>query len=80
MSGNTITLTDNREFTFTVYNGTDGLGTGDMSKSTYDTKNRNTDIFDYADTELARSCVSGTFPFASREATPDGFPFSDVGI
>lgn len=35
--------------TFTVYNGADGLGSGDMLKSVYDTQNRNTDIFQYVD-------------------------------
>lgn len=35
--------------TFTVYNGADGIGSGDMLKSVYDTKNKNTDIFTYAD-------------------------------
>ena len=34
---------------FTVYNGADGLGSGDMLKSIYDTGNKNTDIFNYAD-------------------------------
>lgn len=77
----TITLTDNREFTFTVYNGTDGLGTGDMSKSTYDTKNRNTDIFDYADTELAKKAdlVDGKVP---TEQLPemDYIPSDEKGV
>ncbi len=77
----TITLTDNREFTFTVYNGTDGLGTGDMSKSTYDTKNRNTDIFDYADTELAKKAdlVDGKVP---TEQLPemDYIPSNEKGV
>ena len=35
--------------TFTVYNGMDGIGSGDMLKSTYDPQNKNTDIFDYVD-------------------------------
>ena len=38
--------------TFTVYNGSDGLGSGDMLKSIYDTNNKNTDIFTYADNVL----------------------------
>ena len=32
-----------------MYNGADGIGSGDMLKSVYDTKNKNTDIFTYAD-------------------------------
>lgn len=35
--------------TFTVYNGTDGTGSGDMVKSVYDPQNKNTDIFNYVD-------------------------------
>ena len=35
--------------TFTVYNGADGIGSGDMLKSVYDKDNKNTDIFTYAD-------------------------------
>lgn len=39
--------------TFNVYNGMDGLGAGDMLKSVYDTKNKNTDIFQYVDQKIA---------------------------
>ena len=35
--------------TFTVYNGMDGIGSGDMLKSVYDPQNKNADIFDYVD-------------------------------
>ena len=35
--------------TFTVYNGADGLGSGDMLKSVYDPQGKNTDIFAYVD-------------------------------
>lgn len=49
----TLTLTDGREFTYKVYNGADGEGAGDMRKDVYDTKNRNTDIFDYVDEAIA---------------------------
>lgn len=45
----TITMDDGRTSTFTVYNGADGEGAGDMLASVYDTKKRNTDIFDYVD-------------------------------
>ena len=34
-----ITFTDATTFDFTVYNGADGLGSGDMVKATYDTNN-----------------------------------------
>ena len=35
--------------TFPVYNGMDGIGSGDMLKSIYDPQNKNADIFDYVD-------------------------------
>lgn len=35
--------------TFAVYNGMDGIGSGDMLKSVYDPQNKNADIFDYVD-------------------------------
>lgn len=48
----TITLSSGTTFTFTVYNGADGLGSGDMLKSIYDTQNKNTDIFTYCDAKV----------------------------
>ncbi len=77
----TITLTDSREFTFTVYNGTDGLGTGDMSKSTYDTKNRNKDIFDYVDNELEKKAdlVDGKVP-TGQLPEMDYIPSNEKGV
>ncbi len=45
----TITMTDGSTYPFRVYNGADGTGAGDMTKSVYDPKNRNTDIFAYVD-------------------------------
>lgn len=50
-----ITFTDGNTFDFRVYNGRNGTngasgdGSGDMSTSIYDTKNKATDIFDYVD-------------------------------
>lgn len=45
----TITLTDGSTTQFTVYNGEDGQGTGDMTAAVYDTQGKNTDIFIYTD-------------------------------
>ena len=42
-----ITLSDGSTQDFTVYNGADGSGSGDMSKSIYDPTNKNADAFDY---------------------------------
>lgn len=45
----TITMSDGSAFDFTVYNGADGQGSGDMLKSIYDPNNKNTDVFAYVD-------------------------------
>lgn len=52
----TITLTDASEYTFTVYNGRNGEGVGDMLAQTYDPDNHATDIFKYAD-EAAKAAA-----------------------
>ena len=49
----TVYLTDGSVGgTFQVYNGMDGLGSGDMLKSIYDPQNKNADIFDYVDSAI----------------------------
>ncbi len=45
----TITMTDGSTSAFQVYNGADGTGAGDMTKSVYDSQNKNTDVFAYVD-------------------------------
>ena len=49
----TITLTDGSTTSFQVYNGADGTGAGDMTKSVYDPQSKNTDIFAYVDNAVA---------------------------
>ena len=44
-----MTFTSGDHTDYQVYNGMDGIGSGDMLKSTYDPQNKNTDIFDYVD-------------------------------
>lgn len=44
-----VTFSDGTALTVSVYNGVDGEGTGDMAKSVYDTGNKATDVFTYAD-------------------------------
>lgn len=46
-------FSDDTSLTITVYNGVDGAGAGDMVKATYDTGNKQQDIFDYADNAAA---------------------------
>lgn len=64
----TITLSDGQTFTFNVYNGKDGEGSGDMSKSIYDAENRNTDIFKYVDEQMKN---------VDFDVTADEVTFSD---
>lgn len=49
----TITLTDGSTTEFYVYNGKDGMGSGDMDASVYDPQGKNTDVFKYVDDALA---------------------------
>ena len=60
----TVYLTDGSVGgTFQVYNGADGIGSGDMLKSIYDPQNKNTDVFSYIDSAIdaLRSEIMNTF-------------------
>lgn len=50
----TITLTDGTTFDFTVYNGANGAGAGDMLASVYDPQGKRTDVYKYVDDGLAK--------------------------
>lgn len=50
----TVTLTNGDTTTFQVYNGKDGSGSGDMTKSVYDPQNKAKDIFAYADAKYSK--------------------------
>ena len=58
----TVTLTNGDTTTFQVYNGKDGSGAGDMTKSVYDPQGKAQDIFSYADTKYSKP--SGGIPKA----------------
>lgn len=45
----TVTLTDGSTHTFSVYNGADGQGAGDMTAQIYDPQGKRQDIFAYMD-------------------------------
>ena len=45
----TITLTDGTTYDFTVYNGANGQGAGDMLASVYDPQGKRQDVYKYAD-------------------------------
>ena len=55
----TVTLTNGDTTAFQVYNGKDGSGAGDMTKSVYDPKGKAQDIFAYADAKQAKITASG---------------------
>ena len=62
----TITTSSGHTYPFTVTNGADGKGSGDMLKSVYDPTNKAQDIFAYID-----KATSGV------TATTDAFPIKD---
>lgn len=55
----TIGFSDGTSLVITVYNGADGDGAGDMVKAVYDTGDKQTDIFDYADATIDKTAVTG---------------------
>jgi hypothetical protein len=59
-----ITFTDNTTCDFTVYNGADGLGQGDMVKSTYDPGSKNADAFSM--TNMTEGTTNKIFTAAER--------------
>lgn len=56
----TITMTDGTTFDFSVYNGSNGQGAGDMMAAVYDPRGKRTDIFAYADAKYSKP--SGGIP------------------
>lgn len=64
----TITLTDGTTATFSVYNGKDGEGAGDMTAAVYDPQNKKTDVFKYVDDAVSNIDV---------EITADEVTFAD---
>ena len=74
----TGTMSSGKTFTFTVYNGRDGEGSGDMSKSVYDPQNKNTDIFAYVDRLLQNASPAkiGTVSLRASAWTGSGSLYS----
>ena len=56
----TVTLTNGDTTTFQVYNGKDGSGSGDMTKSVYDPQGKAQDMFAYTDAKYSKP--SGGIP------------------
>lgn len=50
----TITLTDGTTFDFSVYNGSNGQGSGDMLASVYDPQGKRTDVYKYVDDAIGK--------------------------
>lgn len=65
----TITMTDGTTFDFSVYNGADGQGAGDMLKSVYDPGNKAQDVFQYVDDAVANVDVPGKLDKPANDAT-----------
>lgn len=55
----TLGFSDGTSLVITVYNGADGSGAGDMVKAVYDSGNKQMDIFDYADSTIDKTTVTG---------------------
>ena len=54
----TVTCSDGSTFTFTVQNGANGSGAGDMMASVYDPTGKAQDIFAYVDTQIATAITT----------------------
>ena len=68
----TITLTDGTTFDFTVYNGANGAGAGDMLASIYDPQGKHQDVFKYVDDAIGAiptPDVSGKLDKPANDAT-----------
>lgn len=48
----TVTLTDGSKTQFQVYNGKDGIGTGDMTAAVYDPQGKKQDVFQYVSVQI----------------------------
>lgn len=62
----TITMSDGTKQTFTVYNGADGKGAGDMTALVYDPQGKKEDIFKYVDD---RTPATETWTFELEDGT-----------
>lgn len=70
----TITYSDSTTSTFSVYNGADGTGSGDMSKSVYDPNNKNADAF--ALSNMAEDSAHRTVSDTEKTAWNSKLPLS----
>lgn len=65
----TVTITDeNGAHTFTINDGMDGTGSGDMHTSTYDPKGKAQDIFAYADAQAGAAMDAATSAAAAASS------------
>lgn len=72
----TITCSDGSTAEFSVYNGKDGTGTGDMEKNTYDPSGKAQDVFKYVDDKV--SGLKTTYDPKNKEQ--DIFAYVDTQI
>ena len=73
-----ITLTDGGTQEFTVYNGANGTGSGDMMKSVYDPNNKGADAFDY--NNFTNTPVIPTVPTAVSAFENDAGYITSAGV
>lgn len=66
----TITFDDTTTLVITVYNGANGEGAGDMVMAVYDTGDKQTDIFDYADAIKDTTAQTGILKGSSGSIVP----------
>lgn len=69
----TITYTDETTSTFTVYNGANGDGAGDMVKAVYDPSGKNADAFSMAN--MVESSTNKILTVAERTKLTDGMVY-----
>lgn len=78
----TVTLTDGSKTQFQVYNGKDGMGTGDMTAAVYDPQGKAQDIFAYVE-NAASKFVAIAIPAGRMRGDIDGdgkFTQADVDL
>lgn len=74
----TVTLTDGSTGgTFTVYNGADGEGAGDMTKIVYDPRGKNTDVFQYVDDSIS-NVDAESIKFSDGETYQDKYDSGEL--
>lgn len=67
----TVTLTDGSTTKFQVYNGKDGMGTGDMTAAVYDPQGKKQDVFQYVSVQISTHNEDPNAHAAIRQAASE---------